>query len=515
MLHIQHPYSEEAVICLLKHSNPSKKQTTKASSALWNKYLKLVTSAIQIGIMVARPDQIEKNHIPINWENLRKEMGRCRNFHYLDWFHRNFTMFRIIRKGYPGQLTMIELKFNIDIAASSQTPLEAFEECYKKYSDCEFDMVPIDMRSLGAYIEANINVKSNNAKHAETLKHNLIWAKTIYLVATHCDDQLPMAVSESEFGRKYYKGLNLQNCPKIVRHAALGKCHQYDIDTSVFAWRFSQAKQLDPSIKLPATIEYITLKDAYREQLAKNLDIKVSHDYKLEIVKGIMTAVGFGSDPGSDYWGASIKDLIKSEQARNQFVNDPWFSEFVKEQKIISNLIFDNFKEQTTGCDLSHLSTEKGNLKRNKVMSYLYQHWEREMIDSLTQVAKETGNLLFTIHDGFYTKTALKLIDLKEFLRSMNPTATISHSQHQGYGYDGLLDSHRTLMLQEELKSLEWSKSKNIQSSFTEQQVINKHKYFSNRTIAAHDNGVRDGFDNGFRLEVEYNFECDPFYEED
>lgn len=47
----------------------------------------------------------------------------------------------------------------------------------------------------------------------------------------------------SDFGRLYYGGVSVQNINKELRRAVLGDCWEYDIRSSVVAWKMGWAKQ--------------------------------------------------------------------------------------------------------------------------------------------------------------------------------------------------------------------------------------------------------------------------------
>jgi hypothetical protein len=509
MLEIKHNYSVDKIVSHLQNANPSKKQTFAKSLAKWNQYLELITREVEQGIILGRRELIKKEQFQMTWDSFRSPLGKCRNFgYYIDWFHQHYPLVKIITLGKPGQLTVTELIFDLAIVASSQTPKEAFESAYSQFQDEEFDIVPIDMRSLDAYIQANQALQQQATdKLKPTLVRNLLVAKSIYLCAEYCNGQLPQAISESQFGRKYYKGLNLQNCPKIVRAAALGHCHQYDINTSVFSWRLDLAKKLDPSIKLPHLIEYVDEKDQRRNQLADVLDIPGSREFRVGLIKEVMTSIGFGSQPNSNWHGASLNTIIKSHKARQRLKDNEWFKNFVAEQKTVNELILKHYQEQFQDSEL----------KSNSFLSYLYQQYERQVIDLLTAPALEDGSLLLVVHDGFYTSKKLNYKDILIDIRAtLNSELTIDHSQVTAYAFDPYQLEHKNRMLDEELRANQYARSKGIEPMFSDQQIYNKHRYFDRRFIAAHDNGSRDGFDAGYRSGEysvsNYDQELDPYY---
>jgi hypothetical protein len=526
MIDIKHSYTTNQVVSALMQANPSKKQTEAVSIRKWNEYLALVSQQIQKSIILARTDQIDSNQLPFAWTELNKSLGECRAFgDYLTWFHQHFPIVRVLRKGTPGTLTMTELLYDIELGSMSQTPQEAYATMYGlqlSLSDVDIDWVNIDMRSLSAFISANAEALRTSTKtnHQQALKRNGIWARSILLCAEYFHSQgqgyrIAQIANESNFGRRYYRSLNLQSAPKIVRHAALGSCYQYDLNASVFAWRYNFVKFIDSKISMPYTLEYIDEKDQRRRQLALALDIPVSFNIKLEIIKELITAIGFGSRPGNngvrwqDQSGAwqypSINKIIKSPEARDNLLAHPWLAGFILEQKMISKVIFDNIKELVR--DKEFLANERGNLSVNATLAYAYQTEERNCIDMLSEQARLDGTFLLAVHDAFYTSRPVKLVELKEQLVAFNPYATISKEHHNSYGYDHEEQQHEKRMLEEEKRANGGVVPKKV--------LVNQNRI--QRLVEQHlkEYTGDDEFNNGFRIESNYDTMHDPFYMQD
>lgn len=534
MLKIQHPYTTDEVVKALQKANPSKKQTESASIKKWQQYQQLITQAVQRSIIMARKDQIEQNQLPINWHQINQELGECRKFgDYLTWFQQHFPLVRILRRGFPGTLTMTELLYDVELGSTSQTPREAFDTMYNKYTaeleklrtdpDSELiDWVPINQLSLRAFIKGNLDAQSqpSHTEHLSTLRQNYVWAKTILLCAEYMEQQgwgslIPQIANESDFGRRYYSGLNLQNCPKLVRTAALGNCYQYDLNASVYAWRYNFVRAINSKIKMPYTLEYIDEKDQRRQQLAEKLDIPIkSLKNKINIIKTLITAIGFGSRPGNNgvswqdqsgkYHYPAINQIIKSPKAREKLLSDPWLKGFIEEQKMISKTIFDAIKELLR--DREFLINQRGNLSVNACLAYAYQTEERACIDQLTQRARQDGTFLLAVHDGFYTSRPVKLVELKEQLYQFNPYATISKEQHLAWGYNDHEQQHRELINELEKKANGGVIPRDIKENYLRIQHMNSD---TNEYHAS------DEYHAGQYQHTEYDQDFDPFFMED
>lgn len=530
MIQLEHTYDPNEVATLFIQQLPSKKHTTQKGLKLWASYLDAVSKAIHKSIILARSDQIQDNTLPMPWEVINSKLGRSRinNTAYLHWFHKNYPLVKMLRLGKPGTLTMIEPLAKIKLASASDSAAECFREMYEEYIDAtDFDWVPIDRRSLSAYIQANEYQMDSTAKgqnYVDTLLRNLVWAKTIFLCAEHCESTgrgfvIPQVINESLFGRKYYKGLNLQNCPKIVRHAALGSCYEYDLNASVFAWKLDTAhRQLGiPLNQLSYTLEYIDNKEKIRERLARSLPIQTTFDTKLKIVKDVMTAVGFGAristknacwyDASGQLVFAAMSKIVKSPEARTALFNDPWMRAFASEQVQISKAIFDDVKMYVQHLDF--LQNDQGNLSQNKVCAYLYQTQERAYIEDLVADARQQDSLLLVVHDGFYTKVPQKMARMKEILKQHNPEADISKTDINGYAFDPGILEHKNFILEEERQA-----AIKYQPKFTAKELAVRHKTIMSNTDSTLNNYKQD-FDNGCRLDSQYEIENDPFYMED
>ena len=112
-----------------------------------------------------------------------------------------------------------------------------------------FDFAPVDIKSLKAFtawLTDRADIVSND-KRAQSLIH----AKTILAVACVTGGIYPQRLKPSPFGRTYYEGVSVQNVHKELRRAMLGKCWEYDIRSSVVAWKMGFAKQLLRDAGLP------------------------------------------------------------------------------------------------------------------------------------------------------------------------------------------------------------------------------------------------------------------------
>ena len=351
-----------------------------------------------------------------------------------------------------GKLTLAKINYDLKsliIECSDST--ELVQELYSGIIDdievegLDADVVPIDLKSLNAYIENNKNSAYKGEQHRAKLEYNLREAQKYQLVAEYFDGYIHQIVNESVFGRKYYKGPNLQTCPSVVRHAALGDCYKFDIENSVFSWKLTYIKQLvNGAPCAPYTDEYLEFKRATRKRLAKTV-FGTSDGWAVKIVKRAITAIGFGATSraggyveNGTYKQLAISEIITSREKLNVFLNDNWVKGFIKEQKLINDIIFEYEVNELNREDefkaISNLVNKRNTLRKNSVISYLYQHYERNLLNEMYRILSK-GEILLGVHDCVYTKHNVNLQDMRVCLRKLSPYLNLDREEIKGYTF--------------------------------------------------------------------------------
>lgn len=399
----------------------------------------------------------------------------------------------VIGSNIKGKISMAKLNYSYeDILAATGSPKEVAEWIYKDFEDSDTDLVSIDLASLGAYIKANktnearsleVSDRKYNAKLVEELDRNLKSAQLIFKIAECFDGLLPQVISDSTFGRKYYRGPNLQTAPKIVRHAALGHCYEYDLESNVFAWKYTQfkyiAQQYDISARFPATLEYLDHKSAIRRRLAREI-FGTDDDWAQQPIKKAITAIGFGAparvtgyrSARGRYEPTALNTHITSVEKLQKFLDDAWVKEFITEQRTLNEVIFEVAKpyNETEWRAVSGLVDGNNRLKKNSVISYLYQREERTLMEAIWAVI-EPYNPVLMVHDCIYTKSPVPLRDLREQLMMYSEYYKINKEEHQPFVFDEELILHRERIREEELLAKgyisEFNSGPNIRVSVT------------------------------------------------
>jgi hypothetical protein len=256
------------------------------------------------------------------------------------------------------KLSMAQASYTLEeIIMAAGTPDELWAEVYKPYATQmliqDYDAAPIDQRSLSNYIRSNLSQDRDRPGMSvalrEELDRNLKHAQKIWMLAEAASGVLYQIRSDSQFGRKYYQGPNLQNTPKRVRHAALGHCHEYDLESSVFAWKLSWFRQIcsahNQFVPMPATLAYLDHKQAYRRKLARTV-FDSDADWAVKIIKELITAIGFGAPARSTgyvaagkYQQPALASIIRDKNRLDRALADPELREFMQEQQDMNTAI--------------------------------------------------------------------------------------------------------------------------------------------------------------------------------
>lgn len=439
---------------------------------------------VEGGLLMQRSDQ---EYIPFSKTKFREELARYGSKpqkYWFHWLHANYPLYEEIKNGNKfsnkkyGELTMIKpYQFTdeqLRKIESGFTDVEFAETHLAHLTDESIKIfdTSIDMNSLNAYIKSNQSNDRNkvNQNHSKALDKNLSDAQRIARLAKIVyqftgNYTIPQKINESNFGRQYLTGINLQSTSKIVRHAALGDCYEYDIENSVFAWKYNTAKQLDPSRKFPTTMHYLEYKKLIRQTLTKEVFNHYT-EFNLKLIKQAITAIGFGAKGSANSWFmqdsngnkswhyGSLSEIIRDPEKLKKFLENEFIKNFLAEQREQNNLIYESFKGIDYICNNKELLKDNSsNLDKNRVISYLYQQTERAIMNDLVDYCnKNSIEVLLTCHDALYTKQRAPLVELKLIIRKFIPEfSNIGITEHKKYTFedrDELKEHRETIAIQ-------------------------------------------------------------------
>jgi hypothetical protein len=453
-------YSNQEIADLAKQTLPVK-YTNLESKA--QEYQTAVFREIVYGYFLADMQQVNQGIVPFNITRIRKQLGRYGKGgkgYWWDWLHANFPLVNITSKGnsIKGVSSMAQPQIPLDIILASGNGKELVEAIYNQYSDADFDLAPINTYSLENYILATTAENSLN----ETIQNNLKDARMILAIARECKGKLPQVINYSAFGRTYYKGVNLQNVHKTVRHAALGACYSVDIDSAVFNWKYSVVPFRD---ELSYTRELIRDKTRVRKHLAQ-LVFGNTTTRSIKTVKQVLTAISFGARAETKCWfkrdnrwtQGSISEIIYSKELRDTLFQDDWMKQFMREQDKINKFISDDLANAVSQGDipeeyLKDLRSERGRISKGKLIAWAYQQTEQQVMSAILEYSR--SEVILQVHDGVYFKTKPDMPSMQTVLQDHWPLATLSIEEIDNYHYRNreLDQEHLDFIKQEEIKA--------------------------------------------------------------
>jgi hypothetical protein len=359
-----------------------------------------------------------------------------------------------------------------------------------------FDIVPIDMKSLRNYL----HWVQHDASLIEAKKKLQIitQADTILRIAQHTNGFYFQRKKASDFGRQYYSGTSVQNVNKELRRAMLGHCWEYDIRSSVFAWKMGHARECYETLKTTetfnqcfsqtllfledkkdfmATVRYYTFKE----------DSNVPRDLQDKLLKQAVTAISFGARRGTKGWRVSatewsnpaLVEIFKNNEERERFMNCPIIKKFISEQNTLDKFIYQTCREANPPfMSLPEVRTQCGVLSKAKVIAYLYQHFETQVMDVASEEIEKRGRkVLARIHDAIIIDKRLGVdnkIEIEEAMQkaTSNPYWHLTPKELQPferpYSLDRVeIEAHQERIREEEVFAKQ-AKSKGLLKSFFE-----------------------------------------------
>ncbi len=331
-----------------------------------------------------------------------------------------------------------------------------FFELSNKARSAAYEFVPVDVASLRAYVywlNTNATRISSASVHAKTQQ-----AMQVLRVALHAKGRYPQKRKPSEFGRMYYEGLSVQNVPKELRFAMLGDCWEYDIRSSVIAFKLGFAAEIlyqnncqeDARRVFAMSHWYVEHKasmiaEIQRETFGTSSDL--SHERQFELIKRSLTAIGFGASAreigwkteAGDWKNSSIGEILKNPQERSRFLNYYAVDYFVQEQAIFDEHIVQYIKKNRPDLWHSDLVKSGKSTSSAKVVALIYQHVETIAMDAARRAIRAQGNtVLASIHDAVIVKRRIGSDDLSDVIGAMrdetgNPYLHLKGTKYERY----------------------------------------------------------------------------------
>jgi len=216
---------------------------------------------------------------------------------------------------------------------------------------------------------------------------------------------IPHVPNESDFGRKYYRMINLQGAPKEVRNAAMPNAIEVDINSCSNEFLMQSADMYGVSCNYLKM--FSAEKQSVREEITKmvfGID-KNSKKFKdkLKLIKQCITALGFNARLSSGNKSA-ISNLLKDKCRVNWFNHHPFIRGYYNDINNITKAFIDANEDRLSHESFLFSNDNIGMPKviPSKFMAYGYQHFERNAMD--TAFAGFERNIKLMVHDGCYVE---------------------------------------------------------------------------------------------------------------
>lgn len=308
--------------------------------------------------------------------------------------------------------------------------------------DTGFDLVPVDVESLKAFIVwLSDGVEFGTKEKRQQVLSN---AKLILAAASINGYLFPQRIKPSPFGRTYYEGVSIQNVHKELRRAVLGNCWEYDMRSSVVAWKMGYAKSfllsakvlLDVRAYFPATTLFLEDKADFMSTVRYftfSADTVLTPEFQYRLIKQALTAISFGAKStgsgwvdGSGQWqNPALVNILMNKAERERFLADPTVKAYIEEQRALDDFIYSQAKLYLPKLmSETCVHTASGRPSKSKVLSYLYQHAETDAINLVCAVAREYGHEpIARVHDAVFFRRRLGQ-DLKQEIELVLQEAT-------------------------------------------------------------------------------------------
>ena len=324
--------------------------------------------------------------------------------------------------------------------------------------DTVYDRLPVNCGSLLGYISW---LGREATEIPETKKVHYMRQAQLILRATKAlgGKTYLQKRAPSAFGRTYYEGISVQNINKVLRRAVLGHCWEYDIRSSVIAWKLGYVNGLlmayghdDTPMKVFSTSILFcedkkdVMGTVRNEVFYGNRDFDAAMQEK--IIKHAFTAIAFGARKGARGWknkagqwqNPALVDIIKNKDVRDLFMNSTTVKRFIAEQALLDEYIFGLVKShQPELLDDPELQTPSGKVSRAKVIAYRYQHAETTAMAFVKKTAEGfAAKPIATVHDAIFFKNKISWDNQRSLIEALrsgmaNPYLYLEVQEHDPF----------------------------------------------------------------------------------
>ena len=273
-------------------------------------------------------------------------------------------------------------------------------------------VVPINRSSLDEFGE-NLNSTLNKFKNdkpevVDEFHSDIDTYRCLDLLSRNniASDSIIQCYQESDSGRLYATGINLQNAPKIIRRAALSGNYNYDIQNCHFS--ILNQKATGYGLYLGTIEHYLKNKKEVRNSISKDMGLRI------KVIKEVLIAMLYGSPLGK--YGNSISNKVGVDKI-DEIMADDFFTGMNQDIKLARNTIIDK-----SSISRGRLSNAMGknivvsNTTKTQQLAHLLQGVEALVLK--TMVTQYNENILLLLHDGFISNEKLDIKYMEENIKS-------------------------------------------------------------------------------------------------
>jgi hypothetical protein len=259
------------------------------------------------------------------------------------------------------------------------------------------------LRLKSASLPAALGTRGHDAALGKLIRTNE--AAAILLALAHIEGRetgsIPVYYTESTSGRLYASGHNLQNCPRVVRYAALDGAWDIDLDNAHFTLLVELAERT--GFTCSAVRHYLQNKVAVRQELASRLSSDI------DSIKACLLALIYDAPRSSSRFAAFGRYLGKNKA--DHLLSLPLFQALAKEVRRAGQHVLATWPSRnsslvnSSGCGIPLAAPRKQRL------AHLLQGAEALVLKTAVVYleGQYPGNVQLLQHDGLTVRQPINL----------------------------------------------------------------------------------------------------------
>ena len=308
-----------------------------------------------------------------------------------------------IDKRKSGGLTLHDVPGWCPVNVKALTEVLSAVVSHLNYEDEKIDMKPTQLQEELRAVQDKISTTHKKGTVSHKRKYREYLTRVMNEVISILDlansrhhGLMPQHYKTSAAGRFYATGLNLQNCSRLTRTAALHGYYSYDIESCHHTIVMSMSE--DYGIPCEHLQYYVQNKTAFRAELADALGGR----QWIPVVKEILIAIIYGAKK-NEHFGV-IQERLKADKFK-VITEHPRFNGLYEElQDIFKVMIEKATRDPETNLVKNALGrTDREAKKDSQQVAHLLQGIESQALQAVLSVHQST---VVPLHDGWVCTTS-------------------------------------------------------------------------------------------------------------